>query len=63
MLMKKVFIYLLVLGFLIPFNSNETRAQEDPIEKLKNAAKADPRDYAPHFGLGQAYHIDRKSVV
>ena len=55
--MKKVFICLLVLGILIAFHPNETRAQEDPIEKLKNAAKADPKDYAPHFGLGQAYHI------
>ena len=54
--MKKVFICLLVLGILIAFHPNETRAQEDPIEKLKNAAKADPKDYAPHFGLGQAYH-------
>jgi hypothetical protein len=54
--MKKVFIYLLLLGFLIPFHSNKIWAQEDYIEKLKSAAKADPRDYAPHFGLGQAYH-------
>ena len=55
--MKKIFICLLLLGILIAFHPNETRAQEDPIEKLKNAAKADPKDYAPHFGLGQAYHI------
>ena len=55
--MKKFLVCILFLGFIITFSAtNSWTKQEDPIEKLKKAAKADPGDYAPHFGLGQAYH-------
>ena len=54
--MKKFLVYILFLGFIISFPATNSWSQEDPIEKLKKAAEADPGDYAPHFGLGQAYH-------
>ena len=55
--MKNLIVYILFWGFIISFFATNSWSQEEnPIEKLKKAAKADPGDYAPHFGLGQAYH-------
>ena len=55
--MKNLIVYILFWGFIISFfATNSWSQEEDPIEKLKKAAKADPGDYAPHFGLGQTYH-------
>ena len=54
--MKNLIIGLFILGILITCNDNKSWAKEDPIEKFKKAVEADPKDYAPHFSLGQEYH-------
>ena len=53
--MKNFIIGLLILLILTTYN-NKSWAKEDPIEKLKKATEANPKDYAPHFSLGQEYH-------
>ena len=43
-------LYCLIAGIALP-----AQAFEDRIEGYKKAIVADPKDYAPHFALGQIY--------
>ena len=45
----------LCLYCLIAVSALPSLAFEDEIEKYKKAITADPKDYAPHFALGQIY--------
>ena len=54
--MKKFFICFFAFSAFLIFHNPGLQAQEDPVEKFKKAAQADPKDYAPHFGLAQTYH-------
>ena len=52
--LKRSIAFLLVLICCVWVSP--TLAKENSIEALKKAAEVDPNDYAPHFGLGQAYN-------
>ena len=43
-------LYCLIAGIALP-----SLAFDDKIEEYKKAIAADPKDYAPHFALGQIY--------
>ena len=55
-MLKRAITFLLVLSFWALALTNPALAKDDAIETLKKAAEADPKDYAPHFGLGQTYY-------
>ena len=55
-MLKMASVIILVLSVWALALTNPALAKEDAIETLKKAAEADPKDYAPHFGLGQAYY-------
>jgi len=55
-MLKMASVIILVLSVWALALTNPALAKEDAIETLKKAAETDPKDYAPHFGLGQAYY-------
>ena len=55
-MLKRTTTFLLVLSLWALASMSPALAKEGSIETLKKAAQADPKDYAPHFGLGQAYY-------